>query len=105
MEMCNSLGVFFKRCALLLFLSSTAWNWDMSTVILVTTQDKDEGHTLVMLGQKTENSLRSFVASISILGCIPWDFFYCYCYLGVFCNRQLNLILCDTHSFCFWLVH
>lgn len=48
----------------------------MNTVILITTQDKDEGYTLVMFGQKAGKSLGPFGASIQILDSLLWDFFY-----------------------------
>lgn len=109
--MCHSQEFFFKRCTLLPFLSPTAWNWDMSTVILITTQDKGEGHCLESLGQNTGKSLGSFGASIPTLGYLVWDFFYRWekyifiFYFVVFCNMELNLILSDTHAFCCQLVH
>lgn len=67
MEVCDIKEVSLKKCAFLFFLSPIAWNWDMSPVVLMTTQDENEGHTLVILGQKAGNSLSFFGAYIPIL--------------------------------------
>lgn len=61
-----------------------AWNWDVGTIILITTQDTDEGHTLMMLGENAGKSLGPFEASKSILNCLFWDFFYTWEYSAIF---------------------